>query len=380
MRYRKAFSLYSRTLKNGKKVWYYSTYDEFGNRKKFSTGCVKKCEAQKICLTLFKEDRLLPPKRRTFADYTENFFDYDTSVYIKSRLIRGFSFGRTHANTLSQKLASQLVPKFGKVDMPNITSKMIESWMFELKEKGYSNSFINSCYYTMNIIMGEAKRLGDIAENPAENVRPLANNYKEKGVFTVEEKKKLFDEKDSLEKNWDGNRLYYMIVKLISETALRVGEAQALQKEDVDEKFITVRHSWDRTYGVKGTKTGKTRYVPISPALHDELKEMMSRVSGSFIFSCDDGNQPVDHKAIQKWHNRALYCIGITEETRRERNLSLHSWRHYVNTQLRASGIPDSVVQSITGHSTQSMTEHYTHYKADDLCKIFGESVLGKNV
>jgi len=38
-----------------------------------------------------------------------------------------------------------------------------------------------------------------------------------------------------------------------------------------------------------------------------------------------------------------------------------------VNSQLRVNGVPDSIVQSITGHSNMKMTEHYTNVALEDM-------------
>ncbi len=64
--------------------------------------------------------------------------------------------------------------------------------------------------------------------------------------------------------------------------------------------------------------------------------------------------------------NKALENIGIPDTERRERNISFHSWRHFFNTLCRVGMVPDSKLQRITGHHTQKMTEHYTHYKIKD--------------
>lgn len=371
MRYRDPFTLYQRTMQNGKKIWYYTVYDEYGRRKYYSTGHMQKTKAKEFCFTKLRTDSLMQRNRTKFAQYVEDFFEYEKSPYIQYRLMRGFTFSKSHSENLARSLKDILVPEFGKYNLKDISPKCIENWLFSLSKKNYSNRTINSFFYILKVILSEAKRLGDIEKNPTEAVKPLANNYRAKGVLVKEEVSALFDN-DALNTKWEGNELQYILVKILSKTGMRVGEAQALQKEDVKETHITVRHSWDRKYGIKGTKTGKVRTVPIDEETYKALYDFsMKQKEGSYIFSFDGGKQPVDHKCIQKWYYRALKNIGITDEIRRERNLTLHSWRYYVNSQLRLKGIPDSVVQSITGHSTQSMTEHYTQYSTEDLCNIF---------
>jgi integrase len=155
---------------------------------------------------------------------------------------------------------------------------------------------------------------------------------------------------------------------------MRLGEihrqhgCRALLKENVHPDHIDIKHSWDRTYGIKGTKTNKPRQVPISPELYDKLSQLAAtQTEGVYMFSTCNGIAPVDHTIVYKWFKRALANIGIPEKTRLERNLSFHSWRHYVNSQLRANGVPDSIVQSVTGHNDMKMTDHYTHVQLEDM-------------
>ena len=75
----------------------------------------------------------------------------------------------------------------------------------------------------------------------------------------------------------------------------------------------------------------------------------------------------------------ALGKIDITEEERQERRITFHSHRHFLNTVLRSARIPDPLVQRVTGHRTQEMTEHYSHFALEDfgdvvkvLEKVFG--------
>lgn len=374
MRYKSPFTLFKRRLKSGTFVWYYTVYDENGVRHFFSTGCTDKKQAAEICFNLFKNNALIPKKEFLACDYMRSFFCYDTSLYIQSKLARGLSYARTHADHMQRIVDTILIPKFGRYKLSEITTKLIESWILDLKKDNYSNASINNFFYALKTILSEAFRLGDITQNPATAIKPLANNYQVKGVFSKDEAKQLF-EGNALCDIWDNNELYYLITKTASQTGMRMGELQALQKENVHEKYLEINRSWDRTYGLKCTKTGKDRSIPIQKELYEELSQLMRKqTKGNFVFSADGGKQPVDHKAIAKWHQRALAKIGIVEEERRNRHLSFHSWRHFVNTQLRLKGIPDSIVQAITGHSTQAMTERYTHYSVDDLCNAISDA------
>ncbi len=62
--------------------------------------------------------------------------------------------------------------------------------------------------------------------------------------------------------------------------------------------------------------------------------------------------------------------MGINEDERKVRNITFHSWRHFFNSTMRSHNIADSKVQKITGHKTDAMTEHYTHFNIDDFKEV----------
>ncbi|WP_041610293.1 tyrosine-type recombinase/integrase [Treponema brennaborense] len=58
-------------------------------------------------------------------------------------------------------------------------------------------------------------------------------------------------------------------------TGMRAGEIQTLRVEDIHEDYILVAHSWDDYIGIKSTKNGEDRPVPISKKLHDALLQRL---------------------------------------------------------------------------------------------------------
>lgn len=82
--------------------------------------------------------------------------------------------------------------------------------------------------------------------------------------------------------------------------------------------------------------------------------------------------------AIRDSFYRAMAVKGITEEERRERNITFHSWRHFLNSQLLANGINESKTRKIIGHSTAEMTKRYAHFLVNDFADVLEitESIL----
>ena len=66
----------------------------------------------------------------------------------------------------------------------------------------------------------------------------------------------------------------------------------------------------------------------------------------------------------------ALKQIKIKPAEREKRNITFHSWRHFLNTALRAAKASDPLVQRVTGHRTAQMKEHYTHFALEDFKRV----------
>ncbi|GHV25412.1 hypothetical protein AGMMS4952_03060 [Spirochaetia bacterium] len=62
--------------------------------------------------------------------------------------------------------------------------------------------------------------------------------------------------------------------------------------------------------------------------------------------------------------------IGIDHDTRMERGLSVHGWRHYLNTSLRMANVPDAKIQEITGHASLEETDRYTHFDTKKFTEV----------
>jgi integrase len=118
------------------------------------------------------------------------------------------------------------------------------------------------------------------------------------------------------------------------------------------------------------TKTKQNRNIPITAGMRGELKGLI-RVNGEgFVFSEDGGNAPITMERINRGYGKALGNIGIGRKERLERNLSFHAWRHFFNTVLRMNNATDTKVQSVTGHKSKKMTDHYTHFDTRQFTEV----------
>jgi integrase len=137
----------------------------------------------------------------------------------------------------------------------------------------------------------------------------------------------------------------------------------------LDQMTILVDSSWERQQGLKSTKNGKDRLVPIServlPLLIEVLDSSPFKKPEDLVFSGRFSDKPLDHKSVQKDLKRQLARIGIDEAKRKERNITFHSSRHFFNSILVNGNVPLLKIQRLTGHQSDSMTAHY--YRSGDL-------------
>ena len=75
MGYKEPFTLYQRKANKIKIIWYYMTYDEFGNRTSGkSTVQTSKAAAKQYVIELIKKGALVTKRNPTFSNYAENWW------------------------------------------------------------------------------------------------------------------------------------------------------------------------------------------------------------------------------------------------------------------------------------------------------------------
>ena len=366
MRYKQPYTLKKRIISR-KTIYYYRVYDEKGNRLTFSTGQTSKTAAMAYCGELLKKGLLIPKKKNKmlFSEFVTNFWEFDSSTYIQGILARGGTFSQDFARSRQQSTEKHIIPYFGDKELEDITPQDIEKWLLGFKNKGLTNTTANQNLATLRIMLEEAVKGGYLESNPCDSIQPLKKTTKIRGILSIEEAQELLYPRN-YSKYWD-NKVSYVGNFLAAITGLRLGEIRALQRSDIHDIYISVKHSYD-SHGLKDTKTHKGREVLIPPPMHQLLMEIAPEKG--YIFSFDGGETPVKSTRLTDNLYMALEKMGIDEQQRKERNICFHSWRHFFNTTLRAGNISDAKIQAMTGHSTKEMTEHYTHFKASDFSDI----------
>jgi integrase len=368
MRRKEEFTIYPRSSKKFGKLYWWRTYDSEGKRTSGkSTHQTSKTAARTYVINLLKKGPLLTKGEINFGGFAANWFDWDKCAYVKERRIKG-GISRTYVEAQRSYLSNHILPYFKDMNLSSIKRESVKKWYLGLMEKDsarggkISTATANHCLRTLKLILGEAVEQEYLIRNPAQGVSRAKKKKVSRKVYTEEEARKLLCP-ENLHEIWEDNSQLYMANLVAGLTGMRLGEIRALQVQDVREKEINVEHAWERKYGMKSTKTNKSRKVCICATLQKQLAEYVrSRdltVSSDLIFCDDDKTKP----AYENRFNQSLYAaqkrIGINDAERKARHLSFHAWRHFFNTYFRQF-VPDWKLRLLTGHSDQSMTDHYT--------------------
>jgi integrase len=359
----------------GNIIFYYWIYDEHGKRKFRSTGKNNYNDAIKHCRLLQIKGRLYISTSYNFTKYTNNFFDYEKCPYIQNRLLRGYSYGRTWAQRQRNILVNIIQPYFNDADIRNISSRMIDDFILNLNKKHFGQKSLNHILSTIKVIFKYAEQTGIIDFNPAEGIKPFLVRSKEKGIFSKQELYDLFC--TPYQSGIWKNKMHFLINYIAATTGMRLGECLSLRPENISGNTITVNHSWNRLDGLKGTKTGKVRFIPLCPELEKVLSDyIIENNCIGFLFSTNCGVSPIDHKTVYKHFWNALIKIKIDKKIRETRNLSFHSYRHTFNTMLLEAGVHPETVRLVTGHSA-AMTAHYSHIQLENMPNVIQSLGLG---
>jgi integrase len=144
---------------------------------------------------------------------------------------------------------------------------------------------------------------------------------------------------------------------------MRIGEILGLRGEYLFYKYIYICGQYGEKDYKPYTKNKENRNVALIPEIIALLRWFEN--GNSYVFSLTGGTVPVTQTYVRNAFHTVLNKIGINEAEIKRRELTIHSWRHFLNTELLKQGFTISQVQGVTGHKSVGMTELYNHLTAE---------------
>lgn len=196
---------------------------------------------------------------KLFKDYLSDFWTIK-SDYIKSSLSRSRTLSDAYLANNRSGINKHVIPYLEQrnqdhISINQVTPALLEGLLMYLSENTeLSNRRINSIYQAVTVPLSEAKRLGKIHANPADNVRKLVEERTERKILTPDEVKKFFAVPV-------GDIRLYAINMLAATTGMRLGECRGLQIEDFHNDWIDIKWNWQDKEGLK--PPCNSLYLPI---------------------------------------------------------------------------------------------------------------------
>ena len=357
--------------------WYYYVY-RWGRKVRRSTGEKRRQRALEIVLQRRDRGDLLNEQAHsahtTFKEFSDPFWVWETCPVIRDKIERGGHFSKALAKTNRQNTEKYLLPSFGSCVLEEISPSMVKTWLRGVPSRfSVKPQTANKQLTMLRQILDVAVEEQLIKTNPARSVKPLIPKKGNRGCFTPEQVKALF--KDP----WT-NRYIELMCRLASVTGMRLGEIRGLCFDQVKKDHIVLDRSWAKNEGLKTTKSGRPRIVPIPIDISKALKALPHM--GDIIFTLN-GEKPLDGTSVRYALQKRMDELngrkpdkekGTTglmfDYLNKKEPLTFHSFRHFMNSRLLAAGIQGETIRAMIGHEDESMTDLYAHLSSEDCDRI----------
>ena len=375
---------------------------------------ISKDDSVFICKELqrrgFLKSYILPESRNAvcFTKFLQNFWNWETSPYVKEKLRKKHSLHRSHTIEMNGAVCKYWIPFFSGRLLGEITRQDIENFIDHidsieerareeqdgidkaleeaaLREKAEIVSGLrkpkrknaakikrpiirfpksgkrkNSIIQAGTIPLVWAFRKEMIDRDVTTGITWFSDTSKERQILTPEQAKAVFMI------NWpdDRSRLASMLAMV---TGMRAGEIQGLRVQDLGNECLYVRHSWNFEDGLKTTKNDECRIVEVPfPSLIQDLINLAKRnpheqSMDSYIFWAElSSDKPMEQDIFLRDLRSALQKTGMSKES--VKGYTFHGWRHYFSAYMK-NRVDDRILQRQTGHKTSEMLSHYSKHQ-----------------
>ena len=355
--------------------WYFRLNKESGcvasdEQRWRATGCSDREAAEQYVVNFISDSprAVIPTHLKTFREYSMPFFVWDECPHIRRVFEETGRYTKRYARIQRLLLNKHLLnDPFAEKRLTDITRADIFDLRSRLLREN-APATVNKVIGLVKIVLREAVIREVLERDPTEYVRRVRGKKHERGVFTVEELKKLFPEHGC--GPWQNPRDYTCFY-LAAVTGARRGELLVLRRRHIhfDERFIHLSEAWKGRDEIGGTKSGQARIVPLSERMVEKLDNLrlfsLHLKPDDFLFCYDDGKR-VGETWWRERFRAALKRAGIDVG---DRWLTPHSFRHTINTIVRDSGHDPAKIRAILGWMDEEIQDNYTHWETEHLRK-----------
>ncbi|MCI9562228.1 MAG: tyrosine-type recombinase/integrase [Clostridia bacterium] len=277
----------------------------------------------------------------TFGEFYEKWLELYKKPNLKPTSITNI------VDTLKPALA-----KFADVPITKIMTDDVQALLLSIK----SPNTRGKCKVNINQIFTRAHKSGLIKINPCDNLEIKKHQDRHVDGLTPDQQQTFLGATSKSK--------YSLLFRLLLAAGVRVGEALALYKSDVDFDKCTLSITKDVIF-IKGKRIEQppktkaaVRVLPLPQGLCEELKT----AEEGLLF-------PFTYNSVRLTMQRIAEKLGF--------NVTAHVLRHTFCDRLQEAGVPDKVMQYLMGHSKLDTTKNkYTEAQAHYI-NAFSDSVRG---
>lgn len=244
-------------------------------------------------------------------------------------------------------IRNHLLPRWGRLRLDDIATQDVAKWLSEKREEGLKPATLEKIRVVFSRSFELALRWGlpGAERNPVRAVpRPKFDNRRER-FLTAEEAGRLLAAAER-----SPNPQLKAIVHLLLLTGARVSELLHAEWDHFDLER--------RLWLIPMSKTGKSRYVPLSQTAIDVI-ELIPRVEGSPYILANPGSGKAYVTLKRAWQT-------VRKEAKL-RDLRIHDLRHSAASFMINAGIDLFAVGRVLGHADHKSTMRYSHLANDTL-------------
>lgn len=253
---------------------------------------------------------------------------------------------------------SFLQQQYGNIELADIKTVYIRSWLAGLKQQGLEAKSINRKISTLKSFFKYLLRQQLIKASPMVAIISLKTN-KRLPQFVNEKDMHVLLQHVEFPDTWDG-RTGKLIIELLYNTGIRQAELIGLKEMHVSKNNSTIK--------VLG-KGNKERIIPVSNQLMACIQEYLTakkkykEVDTEYLLLLKNGKK-LYPRYVYNVVNRYLNLITTIDKK------SPHVLRHTFATHLMDGGADLNAVKELLGHSSLAATQIYTHNTIEKLKDI----------
>ena len=337
--------------------WYFKVNYKDDNGKYHSTTrsmfSTKKEALEEEAKFIINMNKFIKSSNKTINDLVKEYL-----IYQETRIKK-----QTFYN-LEKKFNRYILPTLGKYKLNELNFKTIEEFKSNLPG---GPTHKNNVLKVLKALNNWNYKIYDEKNSIFDKIDLFkVTNKKEMEIFTIDEFNKFINKIDKLN--------YKALFYILFYCGLRIGEAQALTWNDIDNDSIKVTKSL--TTRIKGIfwnfdtpKTNSsTRTIPMPNSVKNAINEWYNYVSKCvgfkktwFLLSDDE---PLRNTTITNIKNKACEDAKIKQ-------IRLHDFRHSCASLLINNGANITLVSKYLGHSDIKMTLNtYSHFYENELKEV----------